>query len=126
MKNGLQHAIPPRFIRKTDIFATFDTIHRVMKKDLKSETKKVELKSQLSLLASTYISNYKISEKTLKKHRILKRLKKNVDIVITRPDQGNGVIILDRSEYLKEAIHNEWVKPNINKQKNLLKLCILI
>ena len=27
---------------------------------------------------------------------------------------------------IKEAIHNEWVKPNINKQKNLLKLSILI
>ena len=27
---------------------------------------------------------------------------------------------------IKEAIHNEWVKPNINKQNNLLKLSILI
>ena len=39
--------------------------------------------------------------------------------------------ILDRdnSAYrleVKEAIHNEWLKPNINKQKNLLKLSILV
>ena len=27
---------------------------------------------------------------------------------------------------VKEAIHNEWLRPNINKQKNLLKLSILI
>ena len=101
LKNGLQHAIPPRFIRKTDIYATFDTIHRVMKKNLESETKSVELKSQLSLLASTYISSYKVSAKTLNKHKILKKLQTNKDIVISRPDKGNGVIILDKSEYLK-------------------------
>ena len=27
---------------------------------------------------------------------------------------------------IKEAIHNEWIKPKINKQINLLKLSILI
>ena len=101
LKNGLQHAIPPRFIRKTDIFATFDTINRVMKRNLKSETKSIELKSQLSLMANTYVTSYKVSEKTLRKHRILKKLQTNKDIVITRPDKGNGVIIIDKSEYLK-------------------------
>ena len=63
LKYGLNHAIPPRFLRRTDILTTFDTINRVMKKDLKSEAKSVELKSQLSILASTYVSNYKVSEK---------------------------------------------------------------
>ena len=27
---------------------------------------------------------------------------------------------------IKEAIHNEWIKPKINKQKQLLKLSILV
>ena len=101
LKYGLQYAIPPRFIRKTDVLASFDTIHRVMKKDLKSEDKSIDLKSQISLLASTYTGQYKVSQKTLEKHKILKRLQKNKDIVITKPDKGNGVVILDRTEYSK-------------------------
>ena len=31
LKNGLQHAIPPKFIQKHGIYMTFDTIHRVLK-----------------------------------------------------------------------------------------------
>ena len=71
-----------------------------MKRNLKSETKSIELKSQMSLMANTYVNSYKVSEKTLKKHRILKKLQTNKDIVITRPDKSNGVIIIDKSEYL--------------------------
>ena len=52
-------------------------------------------------MANTYVTSYKVSEKTLKKHRIWKKLQANKDIVITRPDKGNGVIIIDKSEYLK-------------------------
>ena len=39
------------------------------------------------------------------------------------------VIDTDTSSFrleVKEAIHNEWLKPSINKQKQLLKLSILI
>ena len=39
------------------------------------------------------------------------------------------VIDTDTSSFwleIKEAIHNEWLKPSINKQKQLLKLSILI
>jgi len=35
----------------------------------------------------------------LKKHRILKELRKDKNIVILWPDKGNGVVILDRAEY---------------------------
>ena len=37
----------------------------------------------------------------MKKHRILKELRKNKNIVILRPDKGNGVVIWDRVEYDK-------------------------
>ena len=39
------------------------------------------------------------------------------------------IIDRDTSGYrlkVKEAIHNEWLKPSINKQKNLLKVGILV
>ena len=87
-----------------------------MKKDLKSEVKSIDLKSEISLLASAYIGKYKVSQKTLQKHRILKRLQQNKDIVITRPDKGNGVIILDRTEYSK------MVYEIVNDSSKFLKL----
>ena len=37
----------------------------------------------------------------LKKHRILKKLKGNKDKVITHPDKGNGVVIMNRKDYDK-------------------------
>ena len=35
----------------------------------------------------------------MKKHRILQQLKGNKDIVILRPDKGNGVVVLNRTDY---------------------------
>ena len=37
----------------------------------------------------------------VKKHGILKKLKKDSDIVIIKPDKGNAVVILDKTSYKK-------------------------
>ena len=70
-----------------------------MKKDLKHEEKAGEVKTQLSFLASSYVNNYKPSKKIIEKHNILTKLRQNKDIVMTRPDKGNGVVILNRKDY---------------------------
>ena len=70
-----------------------------MKNDLKNVEEAGEVKTQLSFLASSFVNNYKPSKNTLKKHNILKKLRQNKDIVITRPDKGNGVVILNRKDY---------------------------
>ena len=49
---------------------------------------------------NSYYSYYKPSVSTLKKHGILKRLENNRKIVILRPDKGNGVVIMDRKDYV--------------------------
>ena len=99
LKNGLTHAIPPNRVNKTDILVTFDLIHRMLKNDLKRQSDKGVLKTQISHLANTYVSSYKASKTTIHKHKILKQLSKNTDIVITKPDKGNGVVILNRKDY---------------------------
>ena len=38
----------------------------------------------------------------MKKHRILKRLYKNNNIVILRPQKGDGVVIIDREVYIQK------------------------
>ena len=58
-----------------------------------------EIRNDLSHLAKTYHSSYKASHSTLKKHRILQRLRGNKDIVIIIPGKGNGVVVLNRSDY---------------------------
>ena len=54
-------------------------------------------------LANSYFFNYKSSPPILCQHRFLRNHRKNRDIVITKPDEGNGVVILDQKLY-KDAI----------------------
>ena len=98
LRNGLKYSIPPAMTNKTDVFSTFELIHRAMKCDLKSEADAGRLKSEMSFLANSYLSNYKPSKAALKKRGILKRLRKNDSIVITHPDKGEGVIVLNKSD----------------------------
>ena len=70
-----------------------------MTKDLKHDEQAGEVKTQLSYLASSYINNYKPNKSTMLKYKILKTLRKRQDIVITKPDKGNGVGILTRKDY---------------------------
>ena len=47
-------------------------------------------------LANYYFYNYKPSPRILRQHRVLRNLRKNKDIATTKPDKGNGVVILDQ------------------------------
>ena len=60
---------------------------------------KSQIKAHLSYLANSYFYNYKPSPRILRQHRVLRNLRKNKDIVITKPDKGNRVVILDRKLY---------------------------
>ena len=57
------------------------------------------IKAHLSYLANSYFHNYIPSSRILRQHRVLLNVRKNKDIVITKPDKGNGVVILNRKLY---------------------------
>ena len=95
LQAGLYFSTQPDKIQKSEIFTTFEMIHRSFLNNLKSEETKIQIKAHLSYLANSYFYNYKPSSCILRQHRILRNLKKNKDIVITKPDKGNGVVILD-------------------------------
>ena len=60
---------------------------------------------------------------------VYKHLEENANCRATCDKKCFEVIDADSSSFrleVKEAIHNEWLKPSINKQKKLLKLSILI
>ena len=102
LKYGLKHPIHALQVNKMDILTTFDFIHHAMTKDLKDEKQSGKVKTKISNLAHSYVDFYKPTLHALKKHQILKRLAKNKDIVILRPDQGSGIVILNSDEYIKK------------------------
>ena len=59
LKAGLYFSIRPDKIWKSDIFTTFEKIHRSFLNNLKSEETKSQIKAHLSYLANFYIYNYK-------------------------------------------------------------------
>ena len=50
-------------------------------------------------MAHSYVSTFHPSKKDIKRHKILKELRRNKDIVILKPDKGNGVVVLNKSDY---------------------------
>ena len=80
-------------------------IHRFLREDLKNYADRPTLKSQLSRLVNSYVHNYKPSRSTLIKHRILKKLRNDKEIIILRPDKGSGVVVLNR-RYYEKSIKN--------------------
>ena len=99
LKADLCFSIQPDKIWKSEIFTTFEKIHRSFLKNFKSEETKSQIKAHLSYLANSYFYNYKPSPRILHQDRVLWNLRKNKDIVIRKLDKRNGVVILDLKFY---------------------------
>ena len=50
------------------------------------------------------IVSYRPTKSELKKYRILKNIRNNPNIIITKPDKGNDVVILDRVVYNESCL----------------------
>ena len=61
-KQGFQHSIPPNHLNKTDIFASFELIHRFLEEDLNNNEEAGHMKSALSYLATSYYNYYPTKE----------------------------------------------------------------
>ena len=122
LKAGLYFSIQPDKIRKSEIFTTFENIHRSFLKNLKSGETKSQIKVHLWYLANFYFYNCKPSPRILRQHRVLRNLRKNKDIVVTKPDKGNGVVILDRKLYnnaIEEIISDSSKFEKLNEDPTL-------
>ena len=135
LKGGLYFSIQPDKVWKSEIFATFQKINCSLLNNLKSKEAKSQIKARLSYLANSYFYNWKTSPRILRQYRVLRNLAKNKDIVISKPDKGNEVVILDRKLYnntVEEIIsdtskfekHNEdtTLKQEASLQRFLRKL----
>ena len=75
-------------------------------------------------LANYYFYNFKPSPSILRKHRVLQNLRKNKDIVITKPDKGNGFVNLDQKLYdnaIQEIISDTSKFEKLNEDPTLMK-----
>ena len=76
----------------------------------------------LSYLANSYFYNCKPSPRILRQHRVLRNLRRIKDIVITKRDKGNGVVIFDRKLYDKaiQELNSDTSKlENLNEDPTL-------
>ena len=122
LKAGLYFSIQPDKIRKSEIFTTFEKVHRSFLNNLKSEETKSQIKAHFSYLANSYFYNYKPSPRILRQHRVSRNLRKNKDIVVTKPDKGNGVAILDRrlcNNAIEEIISDSSKLEKLNEDPTL-------
>ena len=99
LKVDLYFSIQPDKVRKSEIFTTFEKIHRSFFNSLESEEAQSQIKAHLPYLANSYFYNYKPSPRILRQHCVVRNYRKNKDIVITKPNKGHGLVMLDRKLY---------------------------
>ena len=96
---GLQFSIPEPRISAIDIQATFEEAFWKLEPML-SEDKKELAAATLRSIALNYIKR-KGSKPPKPLVRSIQKLKKQDDIVITKPDKGSGVVVMDKLEYIR-------------------------
>ena len=102
---GLNFGVLPKLSRE-EIEAEFELCWQQLDRKVpNSQEAKLQCKATLADLSQKYAgskadrTDFPLDTDHLK---ALNGLKKRHDIIITRPDKGNGVVVLDRSDYLEK------------------------
>ena len=102
---GLKLSIPPN-INKEEIKAEFEMCWRQLADVTPlSADKETACKAELTSIAQRYANakNDRVGFPLEGKHlKAIANLKRNKDIVITRQDKGHGVVILNRTDYVRK------------------------
>ena len=111
LARGLRFCLPPKDVDKYDVKCSFELLYRdLIKLDLPlSDENHDQLKSKLKNISYSYIYSYDFSKQKniLNKDewKALTDLRKDDSIIITKPDKGNGVVIISRLDYLSKMKH---------------------
>ena len=110
LSRGLKFCVPPDKLDYCQTLTPFERLARTLKIQHNNRNSKVDfdyVKTKLKDIAlSTYYSYspdflpLNISRAELS---ALKKLSRNKDLVIVRPDKGNGIVILDKLDYINKV-----------------------
>ena len=104
---GLKHALPPKSLNKTNYYHNFETLANMLKKRQPYGQSFKEISNALSHIASSTFYSFNNWKHTIPDSNIRKELEdliQNKDIVITKPDKGRGVVILNKQDYVNKAL----------------------
>ena len=106
LSHGLNFCLPPNNIQREKIFAEFEVlIGQLLHHVPHSSEQFSALKARLSDLAHAFcgtpvdIGDFLILKECI---HAIKSLRSNESILITKPDKGSGVVILDKSDYVSK------------------------
>ena len=127
LARGLRFCLPPKNVDKYDVKCSFELLYRdLVKLELPlSNDNQDRLGSQLRNISYNYIYSYDFSKQknilSKDEWKALFGLRNDHSIIITKPDKGNGVVIVSRSVYLnkmKQLISDGTKIQTINAQSN--------
>ena len=131
LANSLKFTLPPKKLKLGSYLANFEVLYKNLSDSKFCGTDKDKIYSRESLLDIAYSSyfNYNMSCSSLSNiHReqyvALVNLSKNKDIIITNPNKGSGVVILNRTDYIKkmEEIVNDTTKFKVHNDQDLYQV----
>ena len=103
---GLDFCLPVHRLNYYQFFLPLETVAYHLKKKFSSQQNFSEFIRQFQTTAFKFFYNFnphKIFSSVIKKGdiQLFKNLAANKDVIITKPDKGRGVVILNRSDYIK-------------------------
>ena len=111
LARGLRFCLPPKDVDKYDVKCSFELLYRdLIKLDLPlTDENHDQLKSKLKNISYSYIYSYDFSKQknilSKDEWKALTDLRNDDSIIITKPDKGNGVVIISRLDYLNKMKH---------------------
>ena len=105
---GLNFSLPAAKVNREEVITSFEMFHEQIKKHKPVSNAELKVfKSSLGALAHRYTRgnsepNPCVPVKDLR--RSISELKRNDSIIITKPDKGSGVVILDKEEYYQKML----------------------
>ena len=105
---GLKHSVPKRNLQREVVFSEFESLSGQLFHHKPKSVEALEgLNAKLYDLAHSFcgtpldLSDFRMRKECFEAY---KSIKDNNDIIITRPDKGSGVVILNRTDYVNKMI----------------------
>ena len=106
---GLNFSLPPVCVNREGIMTSFEMFYHQVKQHkandkIKEMSFKANLLSQAHCYGQDFIGDDDFSMCTRDIRKSIKSLKINKDLIITKPDKGSGIVLLDRKEYVEKML----------------------